>query len=65
MKENITAEASRRRADVARQLAEWLFARIQRHSFLCFSSAGRCGRPPRNRKRHDRPGEGKRSRPLG
>ena len=27
----------------------WLFARIQRHSFLCFSSAGRCGHPPRHK----------------
>ena len=27
----------------------WLFARIQRHSFLCLSSAGRCGHPPRNK----------------
>ena len=27
----------------------WLFARIQRHSFLCLSSAGRCSHPPRNK----------------
>jgi hypothetical protein len=39
MKENNTVEASRSHADVARQLAD-MAARIQRHFFLCFSSAG-------------------------
>jgi hypothetical protein len=55
MKENITAEASRRRADIAGQLADLAVCPDTKAFFLVLQQ--RWAEPPCDQKRHDRPGD--------